>query len=59
MEKHGYEPGELVIVGDDPDSEICAGTELGATTILYDHERRHEAANATYKISRYKEFPDL
>ncbi|BAX81864.1 HAD family hydrolase [Labilibaculum antarcticum] len=36
MERHQYQPNELIVVGDDPNSEIQAAKELGIKAILYD-----------------------
>ncbi|KEO75543.1 HAD family hydrolase [Anditalea andensis] len=35
MEKNGYSPTDMMIIGDDPDSEIKAGQDLGIETVLY------------------------
>lgn len=42
MESYELKPDEVVIVGDDVDSEIKAGNELGATTVLYDKAGRDQ-----------------
>lgn len=36
VERHGYTPGDVLVVGDDPHSEIKAAQELGLDTVLYD-----------------------
>jgi len=36
MESHQYQPNDLIVVGDDPNSEIQAAKELGIKAIMYD-----------------------
>ena len=36
VERHGYRPGDMLVVGDDPHSEIKAAQELGLDAVLYD-----------------------
>ena len=55
MARHGYRPAEVLVIGDDPESEIKAARELGIDTVLYDKENRHPNAIATHKISDFKE----
>jgi putative hydrolase of the HAD superfamily len=33
LHEHGFQPDEVMVVGDNPDSEIAAGNRLGMTTI--------------------------
>lgn len=37
MKQYKLKPGEILVVGDDINSEIKAGMELGMDTVLYDH----------------------
>ena len=53
MQDNGYEAADVLVIGDDPDSEIKGATELGIETVLYDKKNEHEIGNATYKISDY------
>ncbi|TDH21292.1 HAD family hydrolase [Segetibacter sp. 3557_3] len=57
QQRYGYEAGEMVIVGDDPDSEIKGGNELGMITVLFDHSGKTTQSAATYTISRFDELP--
>jgi putative hydrolase of the HAD superfamily len=57
--KHGYHPAEVLVIGDDPESEIKAARELGIDTVLYDKENRHPNAIANYRISSFKELGSL
>ena len=55
MKEHNYSPEDLLIIGDDPQSEIKAAYELGIDTFLYDPENRHPNAITTYKANSLKE----
>jgi putative hydrolase of the HAD superfamily len=33
LEDHGFKPEQVMVVGDNPDSEIAAGNRLGLTTV--------------------------
>lgn len=59
MQQHGYRPAEVLVIGDDPESEIKAARELGLDTVLYDKENRHPNAVATFRISDFKELKAL
>jgi putative hydrolase of the HAD superfamily len=49
IDKYNYQPEELLIIGDDPDSEIKAATELGIDTFLFDPDNKYLHAVATHK----------
>ena len=49
MEKYNLLPEGLLVVGDDPESEIKAGNELNIKTFLLDAEDVHPQTLATYK----------
>jgi putative hydrolase of the HAD superfamily len=49
MNRHFYSPDEVLVVGDDPDSELKAARELGIDTFLFDPEHKHPDARVTYK----------
>ncbi len=55
METHGYNPGDLLVIGDDPESEIKAAFALGIDTFLFDPENRYPDALATHKGNNLKE----
>jgi putative hydrolase of the HAD superfamily len=48
LEKYNFKPEDVLIIGDDPESEIKAANELGIDTFLYDSENKHSDAEATY-----------
>ena len=55
MENYNYLPEELLIIGDDPESEIKAATSLGIDTFLFDPENRHQNAPATHSSKNLKD----
>jgi putative hydrolase of the HAD superfamily len=46
---YGYAAEELLVIGDDPESEIRAANSLGIPTFLFDPEGRHPDAKTTYR----------
>lgn len=54
MCRHNYRPGEVLIIGDDPESEIKAALELGIDTFLLDPANKHPASAATFKHRQLK-----
>lgn len=59
VEANGYHAHEVMIIGDDPDSEIKAGNELNIDTVLYDKHHRFDKTKATYKIENYQQLVDI
>lgn len=55
MQEFGYQPEELLVVGDDPESEIKHGAALGIRTFLYDPENNYPDASADVKAKSFKE----
>jgi putative hydrolase of the HAD superfamily len=55
MKDNGYAVNEVLVIGDDPQSEIKAALELGIDTFLFDPENKYPHANVTYKGADYKE----
>jgi putative hydrolase of the HAD superfamily len=55
IKRHGYSPKELVVVGDDPHSEIKAAQELGIDPVLYDKFQLHEPITLLPKISDFRQ----
>lgn len=49
MQVHNYAPGDLLIIGDDPESEIKAAKTLGIDTFLYDPTNRYPDVQVTYR----------
>lgn len=55
MKRYNYAVEDLLIVGDDPHSEIKAAKELGIETFLLDPENKYAQDEATYKAKSLKE----
>ena len=59
MQRYNYKPEEVLVVGDDPDSEIQAAKDLGIETVLYDHKHKQTKNLSTYYITNYQELKDI
>lgn len=59
LTRYNYSPGEVLVVGDDPESEIAAAKALGIPTVLYDKLNTQNAASADYKINHFKDLKDI
>ncbi len=55
LARHSYLPGEVLVVGDDPESEIAAAKALGIPTVLYDKHGMHSPDEADHAISHFKD----
>ncbi len=55
MQKYELSPADILIVGDDPDSEIRFGLELGIATFLYDPNNNFPDAETTYRSTTLKD----
>ncbi|PTX20203.1 putative hydrolase of the HAD superfamily [Pontibacter mucosus] len=58
LERYTLDTSEVWVVGDDPESEIKAGKELGLTTVLYSKNGNH-STHATHAISHFSELGEL
>ena len=58
MERKEYAPSEVLVVGDDPESEIKAAKELGIDTALMDPDDLHHSPDCTVKIASFTELRD-
>jgi putative hydrolase of the HAD superfamily len=54
-----YEPSEVLVIGDNPETEITAGRELGMETYLYDNEGKYSPALADYYGTSYHNFNEI
>lgn len=52
MEKHGYRPEHLLVIGDDPASEIRAALELGIDAFLFDPNNIYAKEPATHRSDK-------
>lgn len=59
MERYGYSPEDVLVVGDDPGSEIKAAKELTIETVLYDYSRLQDKKISDYYITNYSELKDI
>jgi putative hydrolase of the HAD superfamily len=55
LNKYGYQAHEVLVIGDDPESEIKAGNDLGIPTVLYDKQDEYPDEHATHRIKDYQE----
>jgi putative hydrolase of the HAD superfamily len=55
--RYAYQPDEVLVIGDDPDSEIKAAHAIEIPTILYDALGRHPEWNLSKRIINYGELP--
>ncbi|WP_294825191.1 HAD family hydrolase [uncultured Flavobacterium sp.] len=55
LARHNYLPEEVLVVGDDPESEIAAAKALGICTVLYDKNGMYLPVEADYSISHFKD----
>jgi putative hydrolase of the HAD superfamily len=59
MQTHDYTPGDLLVIGDDPESEIKAAKALGIDTFLYDPQDNYPLAEVTYRSANLQEVLSL
>jgi putative hydrolase of the HAD superfamily len=57
MERNSYRPEEVLVVGDDPESEIKAAMDLGIKAVLYD-KIKHYPENAS-DLTKIADFGEL
>ena len=55
MERHRYNPEDVLVIGDDPESEIRAAVECGIETFLFDPDDRYPYATVTYKSNSLRD----
>jgi putative hydrolase of the HAD superfamily len=55
LKKYNYQPQQVLVIGDDPDSEIKAARDLGIPTVLYDVNDEYSTATASHHIKNYSE----
>ncbi len=55
VQRHNYKPEEVLVVGDDPESEIAAAKVLGIPTVLYDKNSQQDSNEADYYITHFGE----
>ena len=55
MNRHQYNKAELLVIGDDPLSEIKAAQDLGIDVVLYDKENLYPNLNGIKRINDFKD----
>jgi len=55
MQTYDYTPGDLLVIGDDPESEIKAAKALGIDTFLYDPTNRYPDVQVTYRSNNLQD----
>jgi putative hydrolase of the HAD superfamily len=58
-EKYNYTYEEMLVIGDDPESEIAAATVLGIDTYLYDPNKRYSATKAIHHCDSFTGLLDI
>ncbi|WP_454802096.1 HAD family hydrolase [Mucilaginibacter phyllosphaerae] len=59
MEQHGYATNEVLVIGDDPKSEIKAAIELGIDTFLFDPEGKYTNEGVTHHAKDYRDIAEI
>jgi putative hydrolase of the HAD superfamily len=57
--KYQYKPQEVLVIGDDPESEIKAGQALGIPTVLYDRQNEYHNNLADHRIHNFSELETI
>lgn len=55
MQSHQYSPKDILVVGDDPESELKAAKELNIDAVLYDSLRMYDQTVDLPRITDFKE----
>jgi putative hydrolase of the HAD superfamily len=55
MRTHDYLVGDLLVIGDDPESEIKAAKALRIDTFLYDPANRYPDIHVTYRSNNLQD----
>ncbi|ALM48407.1 haloacid dehalogenase [Flavobacterium psychrophilum] len=59
LKRYNYQPDEVLVVGDDSESEIAAAKALGIPTVLYDKNDMQDASAADFKIEHFAQLRDI
>ena len=55
IHRHGFQLSEVLVVGDDPESEIVAARELGLDAVVYDKMNFNPGLKNYFRITDFKE----
>lgn len=59
MQTYHYAPNEILVIGDDPESEIKAAKPLGIKTVLYDPYGKYTLGHADHHMKNHREVEQL
>ncbi|MGY4539486.1 putative hydrolase of the HAD superfamily [Mucilaginibacter sp. UYNi724] len=59
MQENGYTIQDLLVIGDDPQSEIKAAIELGIDTFLFDPESKYTNEGVTHHAKDYRDVAEI
>lgn len=59
IKRHNLDPAEVIVVGDDPDSEIQAAKELGMQAVLYDKLNLNSHRSDLERITDFKQLLNI
>ncbi|RYE20640.1 MAG: HAD family hydrolase [Sphingobacteriales bacterium] len=59
LKKYNYKNEEVLVVGDDPESEIKEAKAIGLRTVLYDPNRKYKTTDADHVIVNHRELAEL
>lgn len=59
MQRNGYDASEVLIIGDDPESEIKAARELGIDAVLYDKAVYSAGVSPAKRISDFSQLREF
>jgi putative hydrolase of the HAD superfamily len=59
MQENGYTAADVLVIGDDPNSEIKAAVELGIDTFLFDPEKKYTNENVTHHALDYRDVAEI
>jgi putative hydrolase of the HAD superfamily len=55
LKRYNYKAEDVLVIGDDPESEIKAAMDLGIDTFLFDPHENHSGAVVTYRSVNLKD----
>ena len=59
MKENGYTPQEVLVIGDDPESEIKAAIDLGIDTFLFDPLNKYTNQGVTHHARDYRDVQEI
>ncbi|RYE19390.1 MAG: HAD family hydrolase [Sphingobacteriales bacterium] len=59
LQKYNYKTNEVLVIGDDPESEISEAKKVGIKTVLYDPNKKYSTTDADHIIVNHRELSQL